>query len=232
LLPPDLIALKGYYQMRQYHGGDLESRVADKVEYLRSITDQLLADLERRDVKDEELDALFGVHFRLVPFVAGLKDLHSGLLQQLENYERWLARAGDNDVVTFHRDQLKMAALELELKLEPLQHALDTADKAISVGQVQAHRRQEDLQRRVEKAQQIRQRRTETFLAVLAVALALPELINQEATQALLDWVGLSVTGRPLLEVRKLLAAQVAIIVGVAVVVGLAVNVISRWRER
>jgi hypothetical protein len=149
----------------------------------------------------------------------------------LENYERWQAHARDNDVITFHRDQLKMATLELQLKLEPIQHALDTADKGISVAQVQVDKRQEDLQRRSEEAQQIRQRRLETFLTVLASALALPELINQDAARAILDGAGLSVRGNTTPDVLALLTAQIAIIVGAAILLGLVVNVFNRWRQ-
>ncbi|CAA9351653.1 MAG: hypothetical protein AVDCRST_MAG93-7146, partial [uncultured Chloroflexia bacterium] len=103
LLAPDTIAHKGYYEMRQYLGGDLERRYAESIEYLNETTDDLLQDLERREVKSDKLDELFRTYNRLLPVVSGLKELRTGLLQQLANYDWWRTHIESNEVIDFHR---------------------------------------------------------------------------------------------------------------------------------
>jgi hypothetical protein len=201
LLTPDLIAHKGYYQMRQYRGSDLERRYRESMSYLREITEDLLDTLEQRQEVDDKLGDLFGMYTRLVPVLSGLKELHVSMRQQSENYdrwrehyERWRERVEANGVIEFHRDQIGGAALELQLMIEPFQDALETAAKAVSVAQVQ-----------VEKKQEANQRRLEALLTVGALSLALAELVDWRATKALF--------GEPLPSDLTLLRTQVSIVV-------------------
>ena len=181
LLTPDLIAHKSYYQMRQYRGRELGFRYQENMRYLREITEDLLEDLELQRELSNKLEDLFTMYIRLVPVVSGLKELHVSMRQQFENYnrwrehyERWGAQIEGNGVVEFHGDQVGTAALELQLKIEPLQYALETADKAVSAAQAQVENRQESNQRRLE-----------AWLAVGALSLATAELVDWQATKAL-----------------------------------------------
>ena len=72
---------------------------------------------------------------------------------------------------------METADLELDLKVEELQHTLEVADKAVSVAQV-----------KVVEAQEKRQLRIEALLAAAAVGLALPHLLESETISAFLEW--------------------------------------------
>jgi hypothetical protein len=181
LLIPDLIAHKGYYQMRQYLGRELGRRYKENMRYLREITEDLLEDLELQREMGAKLEDLFTMYIRLVPAISALKELHVSMRQQFENYnrwrehyKRWRAHVEGNGVVEFHGDQVRTAVLELQLMIEPLQYALDTADKAVSAAQAQ-----------VEIKQESNQRRFEAWLAVGALSLATAELVDWQATKAL-----------------------------------------------
>ena len=95
---------------------------------------------------------------------------------------------------------------------EELQHALEAADKAVSMAQV-----------KVDEAQERRQLRIEAVLAAAGVALALPHLLEPETISALLGWwpIGIELphTANGLLTEsgrRVALVAQIAIILPVA----------------
>lgn len=227
LLIPDLLAHKGYHQMRQYSGGELERRYKENLTRLGETTDYLLETLERRKTRTDVLEELFRMYLRLLPVVSGLKELHVGLLQQLENYTRWRAGVEDNDIINFHRDQLETGSSELRLRIQPLQDALEMADKTVSVAR--AH-----VEKEAEEAQENRQRRIEAILAVVAIALALPELIDRKAARALLNMVDLADKPPNYLHIIAGLRAQTVIIVVVALllVVPLAVGFFKRRRRR
>jgi len=143
LLTPDLIAHKGYYQMRQYRSEDLEQGYEDRLQDLRQTTEELLRGMERGKVESSTLNCLSKYYYRLVPMVSRFKELHNGVLKQLKNGDLWRERAVGNRVVDFHLDQLKGAAVELELMVQPLEEGLDTADKAVSLAQAQMTRNTE-----------------------------------------------------------------------------------------
>jgi hypothetical protein len=219
LLIPDLLAHKGYHQMSQYVGGDLERRYVENLRYLQETTDDLLEALEEGyETRTEVLEEVFRMYLRLLPVVSGLKDLHVGLLQQLENYTRWRAGARGDDVIDFHRAQLETASLEMSLRIQPLEDALETADKAVSVARAQ-------VEKEAEEARESRQRRIEAILAMVALALALPELIDRRAAQALFGLERHSVVAG--------LGIQIVIIAVVgSLLVAFALSVLERRRKR
>lgn len=175
LFVPELIAHKGYHQMPQHRGGDLPHLYKTSVESLRQTTGRLLSDLGGR--RTDGLDELARKYNLLVPVASELRGLHISLLRQSHNYDRWRGRIGGNDITDYHRDRLETATLELELKVEELQHALETADKAVSMAQV-----------KVDEAQERGQLRIEAMLAAAGVALALSHLLEPETISALLGW--------------------------------------------
>lgn len=177
LLHLDLIAHKGYYHMRQYRGEDLESRYDASLEKLGMSASQLHRELEGRQVTSPTLDELFRTYNRLVPVVSGLKRLHIAMRQQSKNYDKCRERLRrslkNNDVVECHRDQLETAVFELELMVEPLEDALETADKAVSAAQVLVDRETEQGQKR-------REWRLTYILTMAGLALSLAELLDYQ----------------------------------------------------
>lgn len=171
LLEPDLIAHKGYHQMRQYRGKHRERRYEERLGNLQETTDLLLKDLQNTDylVEDLEeggegssiLEALFQLYCRLLPAVSALKGLQVGMLQQAENLEKWLSKAPYNEALEYHQDQLKVAIRELELKVEPLQSDLEIADKLVSTARLQMDKEQEDRRRETEKREEQQRRKDE-----------------------------------------------------------------------
>jgi hypothetical protein len=179
LLEPDLIAHKSYYQIRQYRGGGMESTYEDGIDSLQQTTSELLKGLSGPLLKTDELDKLADKYRLLFPVVTYLSELHTALVKQKHNYERSSkTRTGGRGVVEFHHEQLETATLELKLKVEELQYALESADKAVSMAQL-----------KVDKAQEGRQRRIEAWLTAVALALALPDLLGSDTTAALLGLI-------------------------------------------
>jgi hypothetical protein len=197
LFTPDLIAHKGYYQMRQYRGEDLELSYEKRLQDLRQITADLLQQTEQgtQQTKQGEqeteqgkseggskLDQLsqqyYHLVYHLVPAVSGLKELHVGVLRQLKNYDLWQEQqAVSNGVVGFHRDQLEAAAAELDLIVQPLKDGLDTADKAVSLAQVQETKNLERILAAVT-----------AVLATVTLILATVEIITWHVPNKLSEW--------------------------------------------
>ena len=176
LLEPDLIAHKGYHQMRQYRGDHLEEKYDESADSLRNTTSELLGGLSRDPAQTDKLTELARKYQLLFPVVAKLSELHTALAKQQLNYESSSkTRTRGGEIVEYHHEQLEMATLGLNLGIEELRHALEAADKAVSMAQV-----------KVEEAQEGRQLRIEAVLAAAGVALALPHLLEPETISALL----------------------------------------------
>jgi len=167
LLTPDLIVHKGYFQMRQYRDGDLHSRYEDNLLYLRKTTNNLLERLGQHQSSAGSPAELSQTYYRLMPVVYQLKELHVGMLRQLENFGFW--REGvvvAPEFVEFHRRQLGAATRELEFMVEPLEDAVEAADKVVSVARLQE-----------DKEITVRLTRVEWFLAVVTLLMVLVELM-------------------------------------------------------
>ncbi len=218
LLESDLVAHKSYYQMLQYRGGDLESWYEDSLDRLRKTTNELLKDLGQHPAKTDKLGELAREYDLLSTVTSELKVLRIALLKQSHNYDRARVRIGGGDVMEFHREQLETAILELELKTEEFRDALEIADKAVSVAQVQ-----------VDKAQEKRQQGTQVLLAVIGAALAVPQVIDREMAGTLL---GQFTAKEPLdHSIVALLGIQLAIVMAVTLLVVLLVY-FNRWRKQ
>ena len=208
LLMPDLIAHKGYYESRQFRFPDFDSHYGETIEDMQETTDKVLEELGQEIDATDELDDLARDYGLLVEVVATLGQLRLALDRHLRNYELWCAQDG---VVMFdyHRRQLSAAVHELELLIAEGQNALEAAATAVDMMQTQLSKTEED-----------RRQLRDALLAFFALALALPEMIDREATRALLQWLGMELKPDDIL---PLLAAQAAIIFGVALLVGLLV---------
>ena len=114
---------------------------------------------------------------------------------------------------------METATLELELRVEELQRALEMADRAVSVAHVQATKEQED-----------RQRRIGTILAVVGAALTVPGIMDREVARGLLGlFPGLAPLGDSFL---AHLVTQVLFVLIFALLAGLIVNHLGKRRER
>jgi hypothetical protein len=221
LVMPDLIAHKSYYQMRQYRGGDLESRYEESVRRLRQTTDELLKDIGQRQATSDNFDELAREYRRLTPVASRLKELHIALAKQSHNYNRLQVQIEHGDLIELHREQLETAVLELKLKVEELQHALETADKTVSLAQVQA-----------DKVQQSKTHRIEFVLAVTAAALAVPHWIEGDTIGRVLEHSSISILYKVHDNVFVQLVIQVALVLAFALLATLLLNPPRERRER
>jgi hypothetical protein len=178
LLMVDLIAHKGYHQMRQYRLGDLDEQYRHKMETLSRHTDYLLDNL-MASVTADQLDQLASEYGLLVSAVVHLDQLHVSLRRQQFNFDWWRKQAEGGDVVEFHDSQLENAAQELELLVAEGQHPLEAANTAVDM-----------LRARLDKQQEDQQQRIETILMAAAAILSVLVLIDKETAQAVLELVG------------------------------------------
>jgi len=179
LLMVDLIAHKGYYEIRQYRLGGLDEQYRHKMEMLSNHTDTLLHDLTRATVTIRELDNLASEYGLLVSAVVHLDRLRVSLVRQQFNFNWWRKLAGGGNVVEFHHSQLEDASQELELLVAEGQHPLEAANTAVEV-----------MRARLDKQQEGQQQRIETILSAAAAVLSVLVLIDKETAKALLEFVG------------------------------------------
>jgi hypothetical protein len=216
LLMVDLIAHKGYHQMRQYLLGGLDVQYRHNMETLSTHTDILLQDLTRATVTSGELDNLAREYGLLVSALVHLDQLHVSMLRQELNFNWWRKQAGGGDVVEFHHIQLENGTQELELLVREGQHSLEAANTAVDMMRV-----------RLDKQQEGQQQRIETILMAAAAILSVLVLIDKETAHALLELVHVP---QPL-GIWQELMVQVACIVIFSLLAVLVVSLIRRARH-
>lgn len=209
----DLIAHKGYSIRREYRG-DRQRNYKNKLEAFREYADELLSDLGRQIQEQGKLDEVAGWYGSLTGVIALFSKTSISTAQQLHNYERWRAQTRSNGIIEYHYGHLETANRELELLVAEGRDALEVADKALSMARVELDRDQGN-----------RRRLIEYLLAVVGAALAVPELVNRNAAEALLVWFEWKEPGY-----LFIFLTQVAAIAAAAVLIMLSVRLVSRWR--
>lgn len=191
LLMLDQIAHKTYHQLRRYR--DHLDPINDAVTALQNTTDALVGERGSPPADDRHLGAVARDIDRLARVASVLNEARISFLKQLHNHDEGVATLGDNPIFAYHRRHLNTAARELALVLDTVRSALDAAGKVVAVGQVQVDKAQGKRQEQIrvaeelaEKAQAVGQQKLQNRLAVLGVALAVPQLIDQRAAAELL----------------------------------------------
>jgi hypothetical protein len=219
LLMVDLIAHKGYYQMRQYRLGDLNEQYRKKMETLLKHSDNLLQNLTRLTASTDELDVLAREYGLLMSAVAHLHELRVALERQELNFRWWCERADGGDVVAYHQRELEIASRELELLVTEGQHPLEAARTAVEMTRAQ-----------LDKERESKQQQIETRLTAAAAVLSVLVFIDKDAARALLQFfVGIPM-GVP--QVNEILFAMVVQGVFIVIVALLAALMIRRIRVR
>jgi len=216
LLMPDLIAHKGYYQARQYQAGEFREQYGRRLDAMRAATHVLLHELGRRRERAARLEALARDYSRLVDTLATLERLRVALARQLHNYGWWQREGADDAVLAHHHAFLETASVEIRLLIEEGQGALQAAGTAVEM-----------VRARLEGERQRQQEWLSTLLAVLAVALALPAILDREVLGAISAGLGLPIAASPA-GVVWLFGVQAAVVVLVMVLAGLAVHLARR----
>jgi hypothetical protein len=217
LLMPDLIAHKGYHQMRQYRGGDLQPKYTSSLAAFRAVTDRLLSDLRWHAVEIDRLKDLADAYKGLLSVVAKLDELRISMTRQSHNYEEWRARFEGNGVIEYHRRHLETARLELELMTSEGRNALGVADTAMSMARVELDRKQMS-----------RQRQITTLLTVVGVVLSSTAIMDKKVVSEFLRPLGDELSNNPFAQ----LGTQLVFIVVLASLTALMVHLISKRRDK
>jgi hypothetical protein len=141
LLMPDLIAHKGYHQIRQYRSDGWLDEYNAVIQSVRSATSQVL-NPDGSDRSDTvPTTTLRETGDTLLSKLQDLKTLRISIAQQQENYLWWIEQnPGDTALFQFHQHHLNIARRELELLIEKGEIALDGARTTLErIGQTPRH---------------------------------------------------------------------------------------------
>jgi hypothetical protein len=177
-LMSDLVAHKGYRWRREYDASP-RLRLADQtIAALAEDTTEILDDLHDEQKAAAELEEMASRYDEVVGLVPQLDEIRYNLVKQQINFDQWTADLPGEEIFSLHRSHLRLAVTELELLLTRARDTLQVAGTTVELVQARQGR---------ERAR--RERRTQQLLTLLALALALPELINMEAAGAFLGWL-------------------------------------------
>jgi len=216
LLTVDLIAHKGYYQVRQYRLGNLDQEYIGQLGKLQDRSDDVLGNLSQAAVQSGELGQLASEYRLLVRAVVRLDELRLAVSGELFNLGWWRQRPGHDDIVEFHHSHLDSGSRELELLVARGQRPLETAKTAVDMVQARLDKQQGDYQGRVE-----------IILSAAATALSVLVLVDRGTAQAILQLLGVREAARIWPEV----GVQVACVAIFSVLAVFVVRLIARSRS-
>ena len=138
------------------------------------------------------------------------------MARQIGNLRWWRERAGGGDVLEHHYGRLESALAELELAVaegeRPLEAARTTVE-LIGAEPARGHQKQQYW--------------TQALLATVGVALAVPQMVDRDVPERLLELAGVAVPAGGY-DVPLLLVVQVLVILVVAAAAGLVVSIRGR----
>lgn len=217
LLMVDLVAHKGYYQMRQYRFDNLDEQYRQKMEQLRDHIDTLLRNLTQAAVTAGELDRLANEYGLLVSAVVHMDQLHVSLVRHEFNFHWWRKQAGGGDIVAFHQHQLEGASQELELLVTEGQQPLEAARTAVEM-----------IRARLDKERERKQQLVATVFSAIATALSILVLIDKDVARTFLEFIGV----RQPIGVWPVLLVQVICIAIASLLVMLLIRLIYAKRAK
>ncbi len=217
LLMADLIAHKGYFQVRQYRLGGLIDQYRRQMDDLRNRAGDVLMNQLQTTAAQEELEALGKEYHALVVAVDHLHTLQIGLARQVDNYRWWYKQEGEGEVIRYHQHFLEVALRELDLLVDEGQRPFETAKMAVDL-----------MGARLDKGQERKQQRIETLLAAVAAILSVLTLIDKEAVRGLLEALGMPLP----IGILPVLGVQIGLIVFVALLTVLVIRLIRARRSR
>jgi hypothetical protein len=216
LLMVDLIAHKGYFQIRQYRLGNLDEQYRARLGELSDRTDDVLGSLSQAAVHGAELGQLASEYRLLTRAVMRLDGLRLAVNGEVFNLDWWRQRPGGDDIAECHHSHLVSGGRELELLVAQGQRPLEAAKIAVDM-----------VQARLDKQRGDQQQRIETILSAAATVLSVLVLVDRSAAGAILVLLG----ARPPVGIWPELAVQLACVAVFSVLVVLAVRLIARTRR-
>lgn len=223
LLMPDLIAHKAYNQRRQYVLPSKKEQAPpitlykERIEQLRHTIGPFLGFDNQAGTQPKDFSALRFKYVQL-RYVTSLLDApRLSLAQQQSNYSWWETQLGSGDLADYHKKQIEIALEELTLLLDKGQRMLDVAQTTIDMQQTE-----------LSQAQEERDNLIAALMTILGVALAVTQLIDPSAAEALLATFN-SLLGLSLPVKDRLLQLAVQFLI-TGLLTGLAFWLYQRWR--
>ena len=179
----DLIAHKGYYLKHQYDGS-AQQVFREKLTALWNASDELVRDSDPSRQDSDHRQEVARAYNRVLGDVSKFRRTRGSIAKELHDYESWRRRPESNGIVEYHYGRLKEAERDFDVLVTQGQDALEAVRTATPMSQTaQADGTQ------IEEAQaEARRRVVESVLAVAGAALAVPELVNQNAAREFLAW--------------------------------------------
>lgn len=217
LILPDLVAHVGYAQIREYTSEvaaqSMDRQFRERIGALRAETTRLLAPVRPVPFRDHrQSQHLTREYERLL---AALRQFDSAryVLERLVHRSDRLARTWPNGITAFHNDRLHSALIDVTALVSEGQHELEAARAAVDLAGMES------------------QRRLEMVLALVALALAMPELVDRELAAAI--WQRLGVLSQPQhVDSVDLFVGQLAIIGGTVLAGVLVARALGRLGAR
>lgn len=182
LLMVDLIAHKGYREKRQYIGQPrqlYQQRIEESQEIVSALLD-LSQNMQRLKASQSEtnrqLERLSSAYNKLLKGTQLLEDLRLSLAQQLENYDWWQEQLGRSDLTIYHQKQMQIGHRDLDLLIGKGQSMQQAARTVIEM-----------IQMRLEQIRQENEQWIQTLLAAVGMALAVSQIVDPSAAQAILE---------------------------------------------
>ncbi len=231
LLEPDLIAHKVYYHLRQAPA-DWKPKFEAKIDVICQKTNLLFDNLtDTRQVSNlmNQLGQQYGGELTLI--MRDLGRLQISLDEQHHNYLRLLpsnsplplGEGQGGGILAFHLAHLETGRRQFALMLTEARTTQESTHTAMTMAQTHLSQVQNQL---AEKAAQ-NQDRIQDLVAVLSMALAIPQLVSPEAAVALLNLFGLAID----LDTHRLVA-MVAQFFITALFAGLALLLVRYFKKR
>lgn len=219
LLMPDLIAHKAYYQRRQYVGPpqtrdqSLRTLYKKRINELHQIIGPFLGFTPpnrqaNQPIQHKNLADLKFAYGQLLYVTSKLDEPHLSLAQQLQNYQWWQDTLGEGNLATYHDKQIEAAHNELGLLIQKGQNMLEAAHTTIDIQQTE-----------LTQAQEQREYQIGMLIALLGTALALSQIIDTTAADALFELFelynqeGVQLSAKSSLRLRQLLIQLVPLFV-------------------
>lgn len=196
LFVPDLLAHKAYFLLRAFDA--IHKPLSLRQSEILRLTSQLL-DRRSSTVLGEDLIESLSTRYDVIASrVPRIIDTRISLDKQIFNFDESAIHPSLAPVLSFHRRKMRAGTLEMSLLVESLRSSLEAARTAIDTARlrvdrarlVEQERMREDALRR-EAVEERRQRRFELVLALLALGLSIPQIVDQGVASQWMETLGI-----------------------------------------
>jgi len=184
----DLIAHKAYYERRQFVSQPTTSELALRKAYKKHIGElrDTISPFLGSPAKPKNFKILKSKYEQLLLATSILDEPRLSLAQQLTNYEWWQKQLDMGQLAEYHHRQIDITLKEVELLIDKGQRMLHATQTTIQMEQAELSQKRDE-----------RETLIAVLIGILGVALAVSQIIDPTAAEALLLLFA-NLTGVPL----------------------------------